>query len=74
MSEKKTKEEDGEEHTITSSELERVITDRDYAFLKTRCGGPHALAEKLLNPIQNPDSRECNGPRRLKVEKDRKEK
>jgi Ca2+-transporting ATPase len=47
MSETKTKEEDGEEHTITSSELERVITDRDYAFLKTRCGGPHALAESL---------------------------
>ena len=54
MSEKKTKEEDGEEHTITSSELERVITDRDYAFLKTRCGGPHALAEKLLE--SNPKS------------------
>ena len=44
MSEKK--KEDGEEH-ITSSELERVITDRDYAFLKTQCGGPHALAELL---------------------------
>ena len=35
------------EGSITSSELERVITDRDYAFLKTRCGGPHALAELL---------------------------
>ena len=44
MSEKKI--EDGEER-ITSSELERVITDRDYAFLKTQCGGPHALAELL---------------------------
>ena len=44
MSEKK---EDAEEGSITSSELERVITDRDYAFLKTQCGGPHALAELL---------------------------
>jgi hypothetical protein len=45
MSEKKTKEKTERNTTITSSELERVITDRDYAFLKTRCGGPHALAE-----------------------------